>query len=838
MKKLAPRLALIATVSLLLLWFVNRPSSPSNGSAKPLQPEGSESPIEEAIKSAPNLEDSVPGKPASRTLQPGDLEPKVSEAPGAAHLFGSVLLPDGTPAAGASLTLKGWVANEARGRGLVEPASWSDVTAQTGADGHFELRLDPPPAFAFGMEVHLDGYANESWSWYQLDPAATVDVGAVTLRPAGAIEGRVLDAAGLPLLHPWRVFAYPDPPESPGPSHQPTQVSGLVDSSKGLFRLEGVAAGWAELSAHSQVAGWIEGPRVEVPPNAVVHQDLEYLGPDPDRRIEVVVFTRPFGGLSSQIEHVRLEGAGLDQTTKLRPGSSQSYSFDDLEPGPYAITIIDARFEPWSQAGVLPGEPIKARLVPSARLQLHLTDAATGKPLETASLWVDYQVPGVSGKSVADIASPGTLPAGDATYRVPPGDLTLHVRSPGLGEASLPVLGITPGETRAVSLALNHEAAIEGVVRDAMGRPAAGIQVLLMPAGAPPAPMKTWSGGSPNYIGALQQVLTYGEGKFQFTALEAGTFDVHAILSPWLTAAALGLVLAEGQRLETNLQLPSGALLDVSFTDLTEPLPDDFKLIVRTQAAPIADSPSPTWGDSIEGQDTFLERTPAGHFTSSFLPAGPAELLFGRPMVQLGNGSTPGTLMTLRSIELEAGKRLDLELNLGTRAPGAVLADVSLNGEPFSGAAILVRTADGQRAGSATTGTEGRARITGVLPGDYVIDLHASDTLVLVGPGSFGVIAGTTTDAHLEFNLTEGELTFLLPSGKPVASAWIPLQSEAVFASAETGAEGQAKLELPAGDYDVDFWTQDAESGASVRLRGHFTWPPAPWAALEVQLAP
>lgn len=117
---------------------------------------------------------------------------------------------------------------------------------------------------------------------------------------------------------------------------------------------------------------------------------------------------------------------------------SQSYSFDDLAPGVYAVTIDDPRFRPWSQDGVLPGTAISARLEPCSAVALDVRDGA-GQPLALDSLAIDLGN-GFSREFLAHdgLAHEGSEPF-DGSVRLVPGDYTLRARAGELeGEVDVP----------------------------------------------------------------------------------------------------------------------------------------------------------------------------------------------------------------------------------------------------------------------------------------------------------------------------------------------------------------------------------------------------------------
>ena len=100
---------------------------------------------------------------------------------------GGVLFAGDRPALDATVLIRGFVANTDRQIQFGVPENGVDPTGKSGEDGRFEVRFDPPRAYQFLVDVHLPGFAEESWRWSELEPNEVRGLGDILLRPTGSI---------------------------------------------------------------------------------------------------------------------------------------------------------------------------------------------------------------------------------------------------------------------------------------------------------------------------------------------------------------------------------------------------------------------------------------------------------------------------------------------------------------------------------------------------------------------------------------------------------------------------------------------------------------------------
>jgi hypothetical protein len=198
-------------------------------------------------------------QPAAKTGGPPSPPPDAL-----AELRGRFLLPGGAPAAGVALKVNGWEANDERVVQFGRPKAWSNPTGTSGPDGRFALRFDPPRAYQFTLAATLAGHADTSWRWSEIAPGSTVDLGDVQLFAGGTVRARVVDSAGRTLVQGWRIYAEGGVPGGRESARQQTGVSDVPDAASGTALLTGLPPGPVKLTAHSDLANWIDGPVVDV----------------------------------------------------------------------------------------------------------------------------------------------------------------------------------------------------------------------------------------------------------------------------------------------------------------------------------------------------------------------------------------------------------------------------------------------------------------------------------------------------------------------------------------------------------------------------------------------
>lgn len=262
---LLPILCILVLVS--TFWVTIGPEAADGGRAVAMSPGSTRAaipPVRESPRSV-SLEPAPTVSAAARTPVDGDESAPTEDAlePGAPAptLCGRFLLPDGTPAVGVDLYVLGRAADPDRVRRFGLPFDWVTPTGETGVDGRFALRFDPPRAFAFELRGRLAGYANAWRRRSEIAPGETVDLGDVVLERPGSVEGAIVDVEGNALAQSgWLVHALADPPA------EDLELLGhaLPDRETGRFQIEGLPPRAVRLGAVGPMGERCEGPRVRV----------------------------------------------------------------------------------------------------------------------------------------------------------------------------------------------------------------------------------------------------------------------------------------------------------------------------------------------------------------------------------------------------------------------------------------------------------------------------------------------------------------------------------------------------------------------------------------------
>lgn len=637
----------------------------------------------------------------------------------------------------------------------------------------------------------------------------------------------MVDASGAPSAQAWRIFA--DAPAGPGggEGRDETRVSGDYDPAVGSFHLEGVPVGPVTLTGRNSLAGWLDGPTLDVRLGEVTTGDITYKGADLSRRIEVSTFCRTYYILSGGDEIVRLTGPGIDATTERTPGTSQSFAFDDLGPGLYTVTVEHELFETVVREGLEPGQRVNVDLVPSGHLGLTVTDAITGEPIEAARLQLrldDF----TNHSPNAFLIHEGELPADGMLPPIVPGNTTLIIEAEGYALLELPVLELAPFETRAVTAAMTPEAGLAGTVRWSTGEPAGDVELLLMRPGEAPAPRQSWFGSDgARTEGALHQTRTDAEGRYAFRGLTPGAFDLHAVGTAWLTAETKGLEVRGGVEQDVDLTLPAGGSLRLVITDL-DPVPEGFEVAVVASAKRlVTDGPFGEMGP-YGSMRIGLTRGEGTTWIGQHLPAGLTKVVIGRHELVIptkGGGSYEyGEQRVLDEVELQDGLTTELVTAMGDALPGTLHVEVLKDGLPQPGVRVRV-DGSGAFGGTALTGQAGMATITGLFPGEFQV------RAILPSSGEFkareGVVipAGQTEQIRIETGTILGYVRVLDPSGQPLAGKRLDFSSSALNHRATTDADGRAKVRLVPGPVRVELRELDKEAMQWVHWRGELAWP-------------
>jgi hypothetical protein len=828
-KSLALLLAL--PVLLVLLWLAlgRGARAPAPEPALPAPVAESKPAPPAAVESAPDAADAQRVEATAQPERTSVPAPAAQPAePLLAELRGRFVLEGGAPAAGAKILVHGWESNNERVLKYGRPKEeWKNRTAECDADGCFTLRFDPPRAYQFTLEASYAGCVTAHWRWGEIEPASKKDLGETLLPRGGAIAGRVVDAQGRSTRDAWQVYA-DALGVSKGDGSDASRAYTAADKETGQFRLEGLPPGQVELKAHSELANWIEGPKVEVRAGETAEANIQYTGPDNSRRITVVTFARPFYTFDSDVDEIVLSAPGMEPRKAQKIArSSQSFSFDELEPGSYSITIDDPKFKPWRKDGVQPGQRVSAKLVGASAASLAVLDAATRAPVARYSLRARFDESRWHPNEFEIFGPDRDPPAGGLVEGLLPVPQTLIVVAEGYAPCELSLAGLKAGELRPLTAELRKGATLVARVLQADGRtPIAGLTVTLEPS----APADQDQGslrilGSP---GSQREATSAADGSASFPATPPGTYNLRAEVSPGLAAELDGVAIAAADtRKDCELVLPPNGWLVGRVLGLDAAAAAGCSLVILSQGL------SPEERGMLQARAQFDRKGPQnpvaadGSFRAGPLRAGKSEVTFQFPSVQVHQGPNssfgmPGASIELGLVEIPAGGELRRDFDLRGKLPGRVEADVLVNGVPAAGAQVSVSSTDQvQRQGMIALDEHGHGSSGPVVAGPVRFDLSSAEgDWSWTPPGSWTITSGETLRVRWDVPLAKGALQFVDEiSGLPLAEKQVALAAEAdtegmsSWVQRITDKQGRLELQMVPGAYRVQFLIEFGAGG-------------------------
>ena len=863
-------LAILGLLSIPIYWLCfDEARAPSELAANPVVPMQSET---RAQAEPPRIAEPQSEPPARTEVEAPVVEepaPTVSVPQATielAELRGRFLLPDGSPAEGVKLELRGWAGNSERARRHGVPKSWEPPKAESDAEGRFSLRFDPPRAFQFVLKATLAGHGGVSWRWFELVPREVTDVGDTTLVLAGSIRGRVVDAFGQPAGGEWQIYGESAPTAGRDTGRDSTRAVALASAETGEFLLENLPAAKVRLRANSRIANWIDGPEVEVRAGETVSADIVYTGPSLATRITVSTVNNPLYVFSDPAAgSITLHGPGVERVARKLKNSAQSWIFDDVPTGEYTVRIDDPLFLPWSLDGVAPGTAVRANLQLNGAVALEVVDAQ-GRPVTDYRLSIEFPGANFSPNTFVlrerDAPEPeggayrGLVPAN--IVRVPDFDVPpdfpaeflkqsspslfdLIVEADGLGRGVARVEGLRIGETRAVRVELGAGAGITGQIVNVPQSHLEGISIVLAEEriGVDGA-LEFVEGVSPGPNGFVVEERTEKDGSFSFDGLPAGSYVIVARYHHDLYAETQVFRLDAGQSRELRIEPPLHGGIEGHLVGTPEELENAW---VEAIGDGIYDYFSDGWS-TFDGEPPPRARvSPDGSFLLPLLAANTYELTLHPSRSPLGalpkNWGDRGVgQVLLGRCSVCPPLTESFTCDLASRRPGTLRISVTVDGEPVRERQVHLQL-DGygrysySASAVARTDSSGTALFERLQPGNWNVafwhNTHPrwpgrSSSPILVNPG-------VETQARLDIRLHLGRLLVVDAAGEPRANFGATLfpsseKPEASGTTLNTDAEGFAQLKLPEGPYTL----QLGEAKAS------FEWPPHDGATVELKL--
>jgi hypothetical protein len=617
------------------------------------------------------------------------------------------------------------------------------------------------------------------------DGATRVDV---VLAPPATLLGRATGPGGgpvaearvrlLPLVTRWPGFA---PPSSP-----PEEIAEVRTDAAGAFRVEGLSQGSYALALDAPGRHPVLLPRVAVP------GDVLAIAVEPLGAIEGTVLLpdgRPAAGAAvraASADHGAAAVAGADGTFRLAAPA-----------GRYGLlaTLGDRGGAGEAQIAVAAGATARAgtvRLGPAAAVEGTVT-GSSGAPAAAAEVALLVH----DTREVAARASAG----GDGRFALgplAPGAYDLRAAAPGASPARLFGVTVGPGGRFVARIALPGTGAVAGTVRDAAGRPLAGILVRAQGRGdglLPEGPA---------------EARTDFEGRFRLDALEVGRAEIVARHDQVTIGVSRAVRVAEGQTAAVDLVLPGTGVLAGRVSAGGRAPPAGATVVAVAMRA---------------GPGTLQIARAAADASGNFSLPLPA----GEYRVHAAPGAAASTDLRVSPafarVEPDRTARLDLALAAAAREPGVEILVLEPGGAPSPGATVtLARPDDGRVALAASAGEDGRVAVdarmgisgrpvtirarNGGRAGSTTLALPEAGTVaVQLSPGGAveGVVRGARAGFTLEVSSQPGAggwrtLDVHRFAGDRFALGDLPPEPLRLLVRSDDGRRGAAELRVAPGE--------------------------------------
>ncbi|MBI4882257.1 MAG: carboxypeptidase regulatory-like domain-containing protein [Planctomycetes bacterium] len=767
---------------------------------------------------------SSPGPPPQATAPEPERAEEVQED-AVARVTGRFLLEGGAPAAGVLVWIDG------RGKGSGFRATRKDSVAfcagrqgLSGEDGRFLLTIDPDPLQQYALSGRLAGFAGVSWRWSSLAPGELKDIGTVELRRVGVVEGCIVNSRGEAVPGDWSVYISSSN-RSPGEGGERTCMSVHADEATAAFRLEGVPAGTATLTARAGFSETIEGPTVEVLGGQTIRADLVYQGPPLARRIAATTFNDLLFTYSApDLERLRLWGAGDSlRAFEHLDGSAQTYVVDDVEPGFYTVELDDPRFDPVRVDGVRPGTEVKLALRGSAAVRLELLDDATGLPIPSCGLAVRMDRAYATVNEFEVWPRNSGIPENGLVDHLIPESQTLILEADGYARTEVPLVDLRPNEVRPVTVRLARGSAVRGHAREG-GKPAGLLPLLIFRCTDNPFAFESPVIPAERYV---REVVTAVDGSFAFDRVAPGTYDLLARKDWGVVAVLSGIEIDGSNDVEVLAVLPGEGSLagrlagppQADYSNLAIRVAPDLVGLERMFSHP---GQTPCVEGPVDAQ---------GRFQVGGIRAGPAHAYLRLPDVVTPSvcvfGISPGATVDLGAVHVVAGETHTAVFDVTDSIPGRLLLSVLVDGVARPDLVFEASTDTGLPGGSAggSLGESMPANSGPMLPGSWRLTIRPVDASWRYRhPDAVQVVAGRAVAVPVSIVLRSGEVSVIDPGTKQsLRNQWVEVSFEdgSFCTRSRTDGEGVMSLTLPEGSYRLaagDYLSMPEVNDESPRL--------------------
>lgn len=662
------------------------------------------------------------------------------------HLLGQVIDTSAHPIAGASIRLY------AVGEPWLEtgnaPGDAPNLATETDGLGHFEITVPLPTAEWVDLRVRAGAFHTTAQRSFRKTGrsgnaplvAGDMDLGEFVLQEAGVLEGRVIDASGIPID---RALI--------------SSTTGSSTDDLGRYRVEGVDVGPQSVSAYKR--GFRDGPAVDVD---IIASTVTQV-PDLILELAPTLEGRVVDEDGAPLADVQLRawpdkgGSGSSAQSDVHG----AFSLPMPEDRPYRIMADREGYLPlplWgsdspdtkSSLCLLDGKPcpafatatrgIEIRLLRAEQVTFHVVAASDGQSIQRFGLATDAVRVGGGVRNSRVLSSELAIeqhPNGTAVLPGNESEFDYAVAAPGFGPQTGRVV-FDPGTEGEVTLRLAAAARIEGrLVRDGQGVPMPTIafsRTKLLPSDL--------GSGDHDYRGG-SRYWSRGEadGRFALNDLAAGTYQ--------LVLRADGVAPITLDKLDVGV----GATLDLGNIEASSP----GRILGRVIGAPSVEGLTVSIGGPLSSDPgTALLTTRNGTFGFEGLAEGDHWVWVE---------AKPGILAEdiSRKVHLGPGEERKLQINLAPSAPYSIEARVLINDEPRAGLIVFAATSTGDHFPSIGT-TDSAGVVRGEIPpvGAFQLDVR-NDRLLFVGLDDEVRTAIPGGALSVELALQPGKLSIMLP---------------------------------------------------------------------------
>lgn len=439
------------------------------------------------------------------------------------------------------------------------------------------------------------------------------------------------------------------------------------------------------------------------------------------------------------------------------PGGA--FRVEGLAPGRYRLVVEAPGFARTSirEVAVPRGSPLVVEMGAAAIIQGVVT-------LADGRMAAGAEVTFVGG---AELLAVATGPGGGYSAEVHPGSYRVAaVLGSATGTFPHPV-AIAAGSTARADVRLGAASSLAGRVHDHAGAPIQGALAVLSPARA---------------AGEVARALSRDDGTFEVGPLAAGEYDLDFVADGRSRASRSGLVVLAGQRFEIDVRMDGVGSVEGVVRD-----PDGAPV----EGARV--SGGKTWGGAAGSVPAAAVTGADGRYALPGLETGVTTIRARR---------SEGLLGARRTVEVEAGRRVDADFVLG--ATGAVEGDVRFaDGRPADGDVVVRFVPDQPVLRAEDTG---RTEVDD--GGRYRVELPAGDYKAIAvkrgraAPRSWTkvkVVGGETARLDLVARTLDDEpgtltVQVLEPGGAPAGQAAVVVDAEGFHMMVTVGDDGRGEV--------------------------------------------